>query len=724
MDKAQQYAKAAEFYKQALAEGADADEARAAYDAAIARIAAMPEAKPVAPASAPSESLGDFAKGTTRAVGQGVTFGFGDNLEAGVRALSPDVTYKDALSNVRNEQAQFADKHPVVNVGAEIAGGLATGGALRAAAKKGLSMVAGKLVPQAIEGGVSALSNAGLGLSNSALAQGAVAGVGAGNAETLSGDVLNAGIGGGLGWGLGNVIGKVGGKAAEIMQRARGTETARAIGQAGDQVQSTMVSVLPSGNPAGKLADKAVGQVGKWMSDLPQGERAPTLAGRRAVTVLANRMGQGKITPDVLDIAGGANTAQGATILDNMGVQGERTARGLRTLGGEAGEMIDNFAIKRARTYPDRMVDAVRNGKQIDNIVQASKDFIEARKLASTPLYDQFRAMPPIADDPVIEKLLKRPSMKAAMKQAVINERESGTPVQFMQVMVNGKAKKIPVRTPAFLDAVKKAADGKIYTGKTVEGGIAPETLNKMRDTRKEFVARLDDIFVDGQGNKVYKEARDAWAGPTALKAAMNNGKDAMLKAIDPEEMADDLMNMSQSELEMYQRGAAAGIRNRLSEGGLKPGSTEHRAFIDRVENAFGQDANMVLTKIRDEVAATRTAGFITNNSASIDKSVDVVDELVPEKSSVWASALYNPLRTASNLAGRYVGSKIPLFRDTRTETAKLLLSPADNESVIKMLASEYATQGMGKTVSNRVRGPMAAETAFGFFRRPPEEKK
>ena len=724
MDKAAQYAKAAELYKAALAEGGDADEIRAEYDAAVARIAAMPDAPqaaaPAAPAAKAPLTTSEKLTGGARALASGASFGFADEAEGAVRAaLDPNVDYKTARDQVRDEQARFQSNVPwQANMGLEIAGGLATGGALRLAGKALLGRGATALGKSATD----IIGRQASSLANSAWKQGALAGAGASESDNALGVAGGALFGGTAGAALGNVMGKVGGKAAEIMQRARGSETAKAIGRAGDAVQATVVPVLGQGGKMGQMADQALLKAGEFLSTVPQGSRAPTLAGRRAVTALANRMGNSKITPDVLALAGGANTAQGATIMDNMGVSGERTARGLRTLGGEAGEMIDDFTTKRARTYPDRMVDAVRNGKSIDNVVQTSKDFVEARKLASTPLYDQFRAQPPVADDPIIEKLLARPSMKAAMKQAVINERESGTPVQFMQItLANGKTKNVPVRTPAFLDAVKKAADGKIYTGKTVEGGIAPETLRAMRDTRSEFVDRLDNLY------PMYKSARDAWAGPTALKSALNDGRDAMKGAIDPDEMADDLLKMGQSEREMYQRGAAAGIRDMLANGGLKPGSTEHRAFIDRVTNAFGKDADMVLTRIRDEVAATRTASNISGNSQTMDKGVDVasvVDELAPERSNIWSTFLYNPLRTTSNVVGKYVGGHIPLFRETRKETAKMLLSPADDAEVVKRIASEFVTKNAGKGVKDFVKGPLAAETAYGFFRRPPEERK
>lgn len=706
MDKSALYEKAAQLYKSALAEGADADEARAAYDAAIARIASMPETKASAPTPASATkaplSASENLVGGVRAAGQGLTFGFGDEAEGAVRAaLDPNLDYKTARDQVRGEQSRFAEEHPVINTGLEIGGALATGGAVRGLAK----------------GGASLLARGATALSNSALAQGAIAGAGASDSETLGGVAADAGIGGALGGTLGVIGGKVGGKAAEIMQRARGTETARALGRAGDQLQSTIVPVLGQGSGAGQMMDKALLGVGKLMSDIPEGERAGTLAGRRAVTALAHRMGQGKVTPDVLDVAGGANTAKDARILDNAGVAGERVARSLRTVGGEAGEMIDNFATTRQRTQVERMTDALYNGKSIDDVVGMVDDFVKERKLQSTPLYEQFRAQPAVHVQKV-EDLLKRPLFQRAVAAAEEYQRNAGIAPSVVSLPGGGTHK---LRTPDFLDNVKKSLDDIIYKGKQPgEGGMGPGALRQAKELREEFVAEVDKVV------PYYKAARDAWAGPTALKGAMEDGIEAAKSAVTPEALRKEFSSLSSSEQELFQRGYLDQLRQRLENGGLKPAATEQRAFLKRIDAVFGQDANLILTRLRDEVAATRTANFLSTGSQTMDKNAEVIDALAPESSNAWQQAFFNPRRSVANLAGRYASSRLaaPLGKETRKEVAKLLLSPQDEEAVVRMLAGEYAAQDAGRTVSNRVRGPLAAETSFGFFRRPPEEKK
>lgn len=56
---------------------------------------------------------------------QGMTFGYGDELTAGLHSLFPNVTYDDALSFQRNKLEKDAEKYPWMTTGAEVGGALA-----------------------------------------------------------------------------------------------------------------------------------------------------------------------------------------------------------------------------------------------------------------------------------------------------------------------------------------------------------------------------------------------------------------------------------------------------------------------------------------------------------------------------------------------------------------------------------------------------------------------
>ena len=62
------------------------------------------------------------------AVGQGLAFGFGDEVEAFVRSLGTDKKYEDLVKEVRGDLAKFKKEQPALAYGSEIAGSLLTGG--------------------------------------------------------------------------------------------------------------------------------------------------------------------------------------------------------------------------------------------------------------------------------------------------------------------------------------------------------------------------------------------------------------------------------------------------------------------------------------------------------------------------------------------------------------------------------------------------------------------
>lgn len=125
----------------------------------------------------------------TRALlGQGFGMGFGEEIEAGVRAPFSDEDYKTIRDRLRAQQAQFGKDYPVTQTGLELAGGLALPiGAVGLGAK---GLMAGK----------TALGTLGKG---AAIGAGSGAITGAGTAKELEDipmqSVVGAGIGGTVG---------------------------------------------------------------------------------------------------------------------------------------------------------------------------------------------------------------------------------------------------------------------------------------------------------------------------------------------------------------------------------------------------------------------------------------------------------------------------------------------------------------------------------------------
>jgi hypothetical protein len=62
-----------------------------------------------------------------RLIGQGAALGFGDEIEALVRAMSPNVTYSEAVDEIRSSISEAKKAFPLQSAGYEIAGAFIPG---------------------------------------------------------------------------------------------------------------------------------------------------------------------------------------------------------------------------------------------------------------------------------------------------------------------------------------------------------------------------------------------------------------------------------------------------------------------------------------------------------------------------------------------------------------------------------------------------------------------
>lgn len=76
-----------------------------------------------APAHPEAPLQGKLA-GTLRSLEQGASFGFGDEINAGLRSTFGKEKYGEALADERAKNAQFSEQHPVISTVSEIAGGV------------------------------------------------------------------------------------------------------------------------------------------------------------------------------------------------------------------------------------------------------------------------------------------------------------------------------------------------------------------------------------------------------------------------------------------------------------------------------------------------------------------------------------------------------------------------------------------------------------------------
>ena len=160
-----------------------------------------------------------FAGDLTRATAHGLTFGFGDEIEALFKsATSGDITYEEAVKQARGKIDRFRKENPVLAYGSEIAGSLPT-------------MLVGGAGIKAIQGAKKLADASKVG---QAVKTGAVTGgiYGAGAGEGVEGKALGVATGGALGGVLGGATAKIFPKTTELAKKLMKKDVRLTTGQA------------------------------------------------------------------------------------------------------------------------------------------------------------------------------------------------------------------------------------------------------------------------------------------------------------------------------------------------------------------------------------------------------------------------------------------------------------------------------------------------------------
>jgi len=118
-----------------------------------------------------------IGEGLARSVGQGVTFGFGDEIEAAFRSLFGEETYREAVDDVRREIDAFREDNPALAYGSEIASSLLLpGGAAMKAMRYAPTVGRAALRGAQIAGASGAVAGAGQAEGNENIVPGMIRG--------------------------------------------------------------------------------------------------------------------------------------------------------------------------------------------------------------------------------------------------------------------------------------------------------------------------------------------------------------------------------------------------------------------------------------------------------------------------------------------------------------------------------------------------------------------
>ena len=253
------------------------------------------------------------------------------------------------------------------------------------------------------------------------------------------------------------------------------------------------------------------------------------------------------------------------------------------TLPGATRTQVERAIRERQVGRPGRLVDAADDvlGTQGAQFRASVEAFDQARREAATPLYNQLRGLTVEVDDD-LASLLSRSEGVHRDAEKLFRAR-TGTPIDLTQIKVGDR---VPFDV---LDSLKAS----LYDAGTSAKRAGNNRMGAaVDDIRVALTGKLVDVAPkDAQGNSIYRQALDAWAGPSQLIDAAEVGRRAMRD--DAFSVADAIRNMTASEREAMRIGALQALREKT---GTQAGQTSllklrvEPATQERLRTIFGGD--------------------------------------------------------------------------------------------------------------------------------------
>ena len=450
--------------------------------------------------------------GPVKSALQGLSFGFSDEAEAGIKALLGKGTYEQNLASLQLAQEQFQQESPGTAIATEIAGSvplMALGGA---------GLMRGVQALQRTAPGIAQrVSPAATGVTGAAATGAAGAGIaGAGTADPgmrMAGATGAAPIGAALGTAGATVPRAIG----QIPLVQRGLEVGRqAIGMGTDFTRQADVKLLQA---------------------LQRDGFSPQQVAERI-----RKIKESGYKPETIIEFGGENTRGLADVV--AGYPG--AAQAARALAEERG------GGQGARVSTD-----FRQAFQVDaDAIDLAEDIIRKRDAASKPLYQQAYQEGGVIADPRFDRFMKIPQFQDAYARAKRIAALDGIQLPEKATDID-KVGGFDLMT---LDYIKRGLDDVLFTGKQPGSGIGKTELAKLKERRNEFVGIIDEA-----GPASYKQARQAFAGPTEVLEAIEQGK--KFSALDARALKRQYDSLTPAEQEGFKVGVYDSIRTNINKG-------------------------------------------------------------------------------------------------------------------------------------------------------------
>lgn len=259
------------------------------------------------------------------------------------------------------------------------------------------------------------------------------------------------------------------------------------------------------------------------------------------------------------------------------------------------------------------------------------------------------------------------------------------------------------------LDLVKRGIDDLIESQTDAVTGKVTTLGRSYVGLKKDLLAELDQLTTK-DGTSLYRTARDAFAGPAAMKSAISKGRSFWNENA---ERIDDLMDgMAQSEQQAFRIGAAEALREKI---GKQTGQTQlinawkDRTIREKLKALLGDDVkyseveqmlkNEATLKRMEGLGASRNSRTFSRDAGAEQQTLDNAQDLVNMGVAAKTGAIPQLIGGLSKFTSR-VGTPEPvrdsigsiLLQQYKPEELKAL--EAALEALKKMRASAAMASG------------------------------
>lgn len=428
----------------------------------------------------------------------------------------------------------------------------------------------------------------------------------------------------------------------------------------GVQIGAPMGAVAGAGAAEGDAADVALGAgtgavlgagVGAALPAVSQGiatgvrHAANSFGARPADNVASEKMigmlARDGRTPQSLMADIDARAAAGAKPEALMDMSGEATRRGVRTAMSRPGEGSSRGVqqlTERQAGQSERVGEDLARLSGVRDFHGTMEGLGRMRSQQAAPLYEEAFSNPAPVWNERIQQFIDSPEAQQGLRRGLMIQRREAlannqafNPRSYGVTSFNEAGDPIITGTPNLrtLDAIKRGMDDMLeqYRDRTSGRLVLDEAGRALQAVRRSYVDE-----VDRAAPEVYRQARQAWSGPSQSRDALEAGRTLFMR--DPEQTTRRLQAMSPGDRDFFRAGAAKAIRDKIEstpDGGDVVrrifGTPKMRAQIETVFPSR-QEFEAFRGAMEREAAMLRNARFVSpnTNSQTFLRQMDAAD--------------------------------------------------------------------------------------------------